>query len=175
MSGSPGDGETGELVGFTAAHNAKRAMVDVEPPLKPLRWDDQVAAIAQAWADTLAASCSASIEHSPPPRPYGENIAAFFGFGFGSGPIGSAAEVVENWYGEVECWEYGTINGSEQCDMQCTSAMFSNGCGHYTQVVWADTQRVGCGYAACDAGGESREYWVCSYDPPGNYQGQTPY
>jgi hypothetical protein len=173
--GDPGEGETGVLVGFTAAHNAKRAMVDVEPPMQPLTWDDEAAAFAQSWADTLAESCAQNIEHSPMPRAYGENIAAFFGFGGGSGPIGSAEQVVENWHAEIACWTYGTIRGTEECDMQCTAAMFSNGCGHYTQVVWSTTERVGCGYASCDAGGESREYWVCSYDPPGNYVNNAPY
>jgi hypothetical protein len=175
VGGDPGEGETGELVGMTAAHNAKRAMVDAEPPPPPLTWDDEAAAFAQSWADTLAEQCSQSIMHSPMPRSYGENIAAYFGFGGGGGPIASASQIVDGWHAEIACWTYGTINGSEQCDMACTSAMFSNGCGHYTQVVWSETQRVGCGYASCSAGGESREYWVCSYDPPGNYEGQTPF
>jgi pathogenesis-related protein 1 len=44
-------------------------------------------------------------------------------------------------------------------------------CGHYTQIVWAGTQEVGCAVAR----GGRREVWVCNYDPPGNWAGKRPY
>jgi hypothetical protein len=106
---------------------------------------------------------------------YGENLAAFFGGFGGSGRIGSPEQVVNNWYNEVECWTYGTIAGTEMCNQACVGAMSSNGCGHYTQVVWRDTKRVGCGVATCNGGGSPKEYWVCNYDPPGNWVGNVPY
>jgi hypothetical protein len=76
---------------------------------------------------------------------------------------------------EVACWEFGTIRGSEQCDTACVQDLNSNGCGHYTQVVWRNTERVGCGYSTCQAQGFNFEVWVCNYDPPGNFIGQAPY
>ena len=39
---------------------------------------------------------------------------------------------------------------------------------HVSQVLWAKTSSVGCGYASC----QGRVYLVCNYDPPGNYRGQ---
>ena len=45
-------------------------------------------------------------------------------------------------------------------------------CGHYTQMVWRNTLRVGCARVQCN----SRWYFViCSYDPPGNWAGQWPF
>ena len=44
-------------------------------------------------------------------------------------------------------------------------------CGHYTQVVWRKSLRVGCGMATCGA----TEVWVCNYDPAGNWDGERPY
>ena len=46
--------------------------------------------------------------------------------------------------------------------------------GHYTQIVWKNTTKVGCGIAnsLTDRGGE---WVVCRYSPPGNYVGQKPY
>ena len=43
--------------------------------------------------------------------------------------------------------------------------------GHYTQMVWRDTTRLGCGEAQC----KGMLMVVCNYDPPGNYIGQKPY
>jgi pathogenesis-related protein 1 len=66
-----------------------------------------------------------------------------------------------------------------------TTTNASNGCsgvcGHYTQIVWRSSQRLGCGVAVCTTGSPwgspspSWTYVVCNYDPPGNYVGQRPY
>ncbi|ONH92075.1 hypothetical protein PRUPE_8G152900 [Prunus persica] len=45
-------------------------------------------------------------------------------------------------------------------------------CGHYTQVVWRNSARVGCAKVRCNNGGT---FIGCNYDPPGNYVGQKPY
>ena len=41
---------------------------------------------------------------------------------------------------------------------------FSNGTGHFTQVVWKGSTKLGCGIAGM--------YVCCRYSPPGNYMGQ---
>ncbi|KAM0899056.1 hypothetical protein ACQ4PT_021543 [Festuca glaucescens] len=46
-------------------------------------------------------------------------------------------------------------------------------CGHYTQIVWRGTTKVGCAMASC-AGGKGT-IAVCKYNPPGNYVGMKPY
>ena len=48
-------------------------------------------------------------------------------------------------------------------------------CGHYTQIVWKNTERIGCGKATSRQNGLFTVYWVCQYDPSGNYVGQKPY
>ena len=45
-------------------------------------------------------------------------------------------------------------------------------CGHYTQIVWAATEDVGCGTSVCPSLGQ---VWVCNYQPAGNVEGQRPY
>lgn len=45
-------------------------------------------------------------------------------------------------------------------------------CGH-VQVVWKNSQRVGCGWVT-NCPGTWRYIVACEYDPPGNYAGAFP-
>lgn len=148
--GHAGEDEPAAVAGITAAHNAARCAVATADPLPPLAWSSEVAATAQAYADALAAE-GCPLQHSS--SPYGENI--FWGSATYDGQF-----VVDAWMTEESCYSGGSIG-----DCSCT-------CGHYTQIVWRDTTRVGCGVGACPGGGE---IWVCNYDPPGNYVGQPPF
>jgi pathogenesis-related protein 1 len=164
--GTPGTGnETGPFVGTVAAHNSHRAAVGSPP----LAWSSELAAYAQNWANTLATSCS--IRHSG--GRYGENIAAYGSSG--AAPLSTPQRVVSSWAQERTCWTYGRFMQTDQCSSSCVASLNSNGCGHYTQVVWRNTARVGCGRSTCRSGSFNWEYWVCNYDPPGNFIGQTPY
>jgi hypothetical protein len=165
---SPGDGETGIFVGVTAAHNETRE----ELGLPDLTWSPEIAEFAQEWSDSLADDACGTISHRDQ-RQYGENIA--IRGSTRAGDVFTPEAAVAGWVAEVACWEFGTIRGSEQCDTACVEDLNSNGCGHYTQVVWRNTERVGCGYSTCQAQGFNFEVWVCNYDPPGNFIGQAPY
>ena len=47
-------------------------------------------------------------------------------------------------------------------------------CGHYTQVMWNNTQSVGCGLRTTCTGTYATMI-SCNYYPPGNYVGQRPF
>ncbi|NEO26169.1 MAG: hypothetical protein F6K03_04550 [Kamptonema sp. SIO4C4] len=130
-----------------ATHNKWREQVGVPP----LQWSPRLANYAQEWADKLLRENS--FEHRQNSN-YGENLAA------ASGQQLSPERVVNMWGSEVEYYDYATNS--------CSPGKV---CGHYTQVVWEDTQEVGCGMAR----NENREVWVCNYNPPGNYVGEKPY
>ena len=176
-------GETGIFVGMTAAHNAIRAGLDLDPPLPDLTWNEDLSEFAQQWADTLANSTNCGTIFHREQRMYGENIATKGIRGGGATIMYPPEDAVESWAEEVICWDYGTILGngqptssSESCDPDCIADQHSSGCGHYTQLVWRNTREVGCGYATCvDRNGYSDGIWVCNYSPPGNFIGQTPY
>ncbi|AKT38486.1 CAP domain-containing protein [Chondromyces crocatus] len=155
--GAPGsDEEPTELAGITKAHNDARAAVDppAETPLEPLVWSREVSAAAQAHAEKCV------WEHSG--GPYGENIFAASERASGM----SAERVVGSWVSEAENYDYE----SDSC---------SGVCGHYTQVVWAASERLGCAMAKCTEGSPvgsgAWQFWVCNYDPPGNFRGRKPY
>ena len=168
---SAANGETGIFVGMTEAHNRARAALDVSQPLPDLSWSEELAVFAQDWSDNLAGRCG-TIEHRSP-NSYGENIAMRASSRLVE-PF-SPEEAVANWVAEEACWTFGTILGTDSCDLECTDDLNASGCGHYTQVVWRTTARVGCGYSTCEAQGATYEIWVCNYDPPGNYIGFEPY
>jgi len=127
------------------AHNAVRTRVGVPP----LVWSDQLAGVAQEWANHLLATNSFS--HRPNSR-YGENLYMI------SGGAASPSQVVGSWADEAQQYDVRTNT--------CSGV-----CGHYTQIVWAKTRAVGCAVAI----DPYREVWVCNYDPPGNYVGYRPY
>ena len=137
--------EGGRLQGITLAHNRERAMNDIPP----LRWDARLAGVAQSWADQLAAR-GCGLQHSS--SGYGENIFAIFG------ADATPDQVVASWVSEKAAY----VRSGGSCGL---------GCGHYTQVVWSRSERLGCGMAECG----STEVWVCNYDPPGNFIGQSPF
>ncbi len=128
-----------------AAHNAVRARFQ----LPPLRWSSGIAAYAQQWANYLEAHHE--FQHRKQSK-YGENLF------MSRGEAATPADVVKDWASEAKNYDYR--NNS------CHGV-----CGHYTQIVWRDTQEVGC--AVARVGDE--QTWVCNYSPPGNYIGQRPY
>ncbi|XP_010548693.1 PREDICTED: pathogenesis-related protein 1-like [Tarenaya hassleriana] len=129
-----------------ASHNKARAEVGVGP----MTWNATLAAYAQDYANQRAKDCA--MQHSS--GPYGENLAA--GYGRMSGPDATAY-----WLTEKDNYDYAT-----------NSCVGDDVCGHYTQIVWRDSVRLGCGSVQCEDG---YVFVICSYDPPGNYVGQRPY
>lgn len=154
----PGGTEPGRLQGITAAHNAVRAAVSASPGLPDLAWSAELAQVAQNYATHLSTSCELVHSHGA----FGENLASF------GGQRGDPGTVVQLWADERKCWTYGAFMKSDACSSSCDA------CGHYTQLVWRDTQFVGCGVADCPGTG-AREVWVCNYYPPGNFIGEPPY
>jgi uncharacterized protein YkwD len=124
------------------AHNRVRA----RHCAPPLAWSSELATSAQKWARALG-DRGCALQHSG--GAHGENLAA------GTSSIMDPASVVGLWYGEVKGYSFRRPG-------------FSMKAGHFTQVVWRDTKRVGCGRASCDG----IDLWVCQYDPPGNVEDQ---
>ncbi|WP_438794038.1 pathogenesis-related family 1 protein [Salmonella sp. NW1113] len=134
---------------YLNVHNQARA--DVNAGLRPLVWDETVAAFARRYANERRSDCR--LVHSTN-RPYGENLA------WSSGDM-SGADAVRMWVNERQFYNYGS-----------NSCAPNQVCGHYTQVVWRNTVRVGCAKVRCNNGGT---FIGCNYDPPGNWVGQKPY
>ncbi|XP_072886559.1 peptidase inhibitor 16-like [Hemitrygon akajei] len=137
------------------SHNEFRSKVPDASNMLKMRWDRQLEKIAQNYAKKCVWA------HNPNSGGIGENLYA-------TGGQLNPVKGVENWYREVQDYTYDT--------MECTPGKM---CGHYTQVVWATSDKVGCGAHFCDKlqGLDSKKLsiLVCNYAPPGNYIGSKPY
>ncbi len=129
------------------AHNKWRVMVGTDD----LKWSDELASEAQAWANKLAKR-SCRMRHSTSES--GENL-------FWTSGNASPEEVVDDWATEKEFYRGGKIRSSKVAKY-----------GHYTQIVWYNTKYVGCGMAKCKNG---HQIWVCNYYPAGNFLGEKAY
>ena len=110
-----------------------------------------IESIAQSYSEYLAANNM--FQHSSNTylgNSLGENL--YWGYGFSS--IGTNA--VDSWYEEVADYDFN-------------SPGFKSGTGHFTQIVWKDSQQLGCGIGC---GSNNYCYVTCNYYPAGNYLGQ---
>ncbi|KAF7843077.1 pathogenesis-related protein 1-like [Senna tora] len=133
---------------YVNAHNAARSAVGVAN----IVWDNTVADFAKAYAEQRKADCA--LIHSGGGGKYGENLA------WSSGEMSGTA-AVQMWVNEKADYDYNsnTCRSGKQC-------------GHYTQVVWRSSTKLGCAKVKCNNGAT---FITCNYSPPGNYVGQKPY
>jgi uncharacterized protein YkwD len=135
--------DTGRLL--LNSHNLVRARHRVPP----LVWDSQLALAAAQWA----ARCT--FGHSGAPG-QGENL-----FASSAGTLASVADgALQSWYAEMRIYSFANPG-------------YSPSTGHATQVLWKDSQRLGCAVQACLNGlnmgwGPDSSIVVCRYYPPGN-------
>ena len=137
------------------AHNGERALVGVPP----LEWDEALAVDAARYAADMAQS--GAFRHSPRGSraiPSGENL----------------------WMGPRRLYGYGVMVGAFLDEKKLfrtegklpdlsTSGRWQD-VGHYTQMIWRGTRKVGCALGE----GANYEYLVCRYFPAGNAFGKGP-
>lgn len=122
----------------------------------PLILNRNLCDIAQSWANHLAEN--KLFEHSKPnDREYnndrtGENLYL----------AASTGEVVPDGESPVDSWY------SEIKDYNFDSGEFSLATGHFTQVVWAETQEMGIAYQVYEDGEWQKIVVVANYFPAGN-------
>lgn len=150
-------GATGLTTSFIArvvtAQNVERALVGVEP----LAWDSDLARSAQGWADHLAAT--GAFEHASLSAlgDQGENLWA------GSRSYYSVEAMVNAWVREKQQFKPGRFPDNSKTGSVADV-------GHYTQIVWRQTRKVGCALAR----GREEDVLVCRYGEAGNWIGEYP-
>ncbi|KAA8586691.1 hypothetical protein FQN60_016379 [Etheostoma spectabile] len=166
-------------------HNKLRGQV--YPPASNMEymvWDYELERSAEHWAYTCR------WEHGPSHMltQIGQNLGAHWG------RDRPPTYHVQAWYDEVRHYSYPY---SQECNPHCPFRCSGPVCTHYTQLVWATSNRIGCAINVCynmNVWGmiwAKAVYLVCNYSPPyvspcfnamrynflkmGNWWGHAPY
>ncbi|XP_068426798.1 cysteine-rich venom protein pseudecin [Clinocottus analis] len=135
-------------------HNAlRRAVKPTASDMLLMSYSEEVAVSAQAWVDKCI------LNHGKPSTrmlngyELGENL-------FYSSSLVPWTGVINAWNNEVSNYVYpnGSKNGQNT--------------GHYTQVVWNSSYKIGCGMTKCP---NNIYFYGCHYYRAGNFWGWPPY
>ncbi|XP_077194972.1 glioma pathogenesis-related protein 1-like [Paroedura picta] len=137
-------------------HNKHRS--EVKPSASNMlymSWDVALARTARAWGNKCTFRHSPYRRSHPDPSLWvlGENLWMSVAVRRYFNP----AHAIAAWHKEVNYYTYD--------DQKCTRV-----CGHYTQVVWDNSYKVGCAIVFCRRVDNlnNREIFVCNYGPGGN-------
>ncbi|KAE8751385.1 hypothetical protein FOCC_FOCC001958 [Frankliniella occidentalis] len=137
--------------------------------MRKMSWDNELATIAQRWADQC------TFEHSTCMNTRDGTVAGQCLLSGGIAP----GQVTPDWKTAVKMWydEVAARDGSQNTKPFKADGTFMD-VGHYTQLAWAKTYAVGCGYSTYRAGSGNKpdtQLVVCNYKPSGNVVGEVVY
>ncbi|XP_069677996.1 venom allergen 5-like [Periplaneta americana] len=161
------------------AHNKLRSRVALgqetlgkpgpQPPaanMHKLKWDDELAKVAQQWANQCSFGHDACRSVG---RFYvGQNV-------YISSTLGVKETDVQEWDKATQSF-YNEVKDFNKDIVPAFKSTSGKPVGHYTQLIWAETKYVGCGFVAYKGDdGWFNKYYVCNYGPGGNIISQPIY
>jgi len=169
-TGGQSGGQTNPLTpdvidAFVAAHNQARSgplNPTPSPPLPPVSWDAILADSVYGYAIGCQGTNGLLSHNADRSADYqalggsgyvGENI-------YGTSGNATPAGAMALWMSEASSYDYN-------------SGTFGDA-GHYTQIVWRTSVRIGCAIVDCPALTYHNTV-ICDYAPGGNISGQRPY
>ncbi|XP_022902029.2 venom allergen 3-like [Onthophagus taurus] len=164
-----------DLRNKVASGNETRGLQPSAMNMKVMTYDSELEYIAQCWANT----CNASpLKHDKCRRTrffdhIGQNLAYVKSTALNIGLKYAIETMIMHWYDEVAIFDSEWVKS--------TQPRGSIKVGHYTQMVWADTNRIGCGLSFYTKTSQktNRKWYhyflVCNYGPGGNYIGLPVY
>lgn len=143
-----------------ARGNEKRGSPGPQPAasnMKQMIWDNELARVAQAHADQCKFDHDCADCRRVERFGVGQNLYIY------KQSIRKAAtnwkRAVTDWYDEVEIFSNKKVEPFQ----------FSAAIGHFSQLVWANTDRVGCGATSYREGKWYATLYTCNYGPNGNF------
>lgn len=133
------------------AHNAERAALGAPPMV----WDPTLAAAADAYAAELAMTDRWGHSRPDQRRDQGENLW------MGTRGYFALEKMVGEWAAEKAMFRAGVFPNVSKTGSW-------HDVGHYTQMVWPETRRVGCALRSS----RKWDYLVCRYAAAGNVTGK---
>ncbi|XP_051846789.1 glioma pathogenesis-related protein 1-like [Antechinus flavipes] len=144
------------------SHNKFRSQVTPKASnMLRVSWDADLAKVAKEWAQKCKFGHNPDLNKPKKLHPtfstVGENLWI--------GSVGSFSEnfAIKTWNDKAKDYDFQ--------NKKCTGI-----CGHYTQVVWAESYKIGCAVQYCPQIAQSfiinGVIFVCDYGPAGNYNMQ---
>eukprot|EP00095_Tigriopus_kingsejongensis_P010540 maker-scaffold349_size200065-snap-gene-1.26 protein:Tk10540 transcript:maker-scaffold349_size200065-snap-gene-1.26-mRNA-1 annotation:"hypothetical protein DAPPUDRAFT_96576" len=127
-----------------------------------MTWDEELAAVAQRWADQcqFAHDAVRDVDRFK----VGQNV--YITTRSHDQPLAMTInEGVMGWYDEVRDVDRQIVDRYQ----------FASATGHYTQLIWANTNRIGCGHVTYPSGRLLKKLLICNYGPSGNFIGSPMY
>uniref|UniRef100_A0A146LMH0 Venom allergen 5.01 n=2 Tax=Lygus hesperus TaxID=30085 RepID=A0A146LMH0_LYGHE len=121
-----------------------------------LSWDDDLAKSAQRWASQYPPTHD-KCRRTPHFKSVGQNLAR--------GRTTNMNLSIAGWTREAKFASPHVVDNFQ----------FNDKTGHFTQVSWAKTQKIGCGVATTKQGYWIRWWLACNYGPSGNVWYQRMY
>uniref|UniRef100_T1JFC9 Cysteine-rich venom protein n=1 Tax=Strigamia maritima TaxID=126957 RepID=T1JFC9_STRMM len=174
--------KTEEIHEIIRAHNKARQKVanghqQAQPSASNMRevvWSSELAIIAQRWAEQCinakdqnrrTSKLPYSLEkNGMPEKPktfehVGQNV--FHSHSRTNNPSADVTNVVEAWYNEVEKPGFNASN--------INPFHFNPSVAHYTQLIWADIDLIGCGFVYFQTSDFTyHKHTICNYASGGN-------
>jgi len=139
--------------------------------MRKMVWNEELELIAQRWADQCTFGHD-SVRTKLDGTQVGQN--AFIGYSSAQAEEGvvqaGMAQPAQSWYDEVTNPGFDSQN--------INPFKFSSGTGHYTQLVWADSEELGCAvvyYKDTSAPLDYNNLVVCNYAKAGNFLNSVMY
>lgn len=135
--------------------------------MKELKWDDEIAKMAQMWVNQCR-----NLEHDSSCRKVqrfkvGQNLYIM------TSPDKvkkvDLKTAIQSWYNEVNDFNKNDVNSFKSTSKSQPII------GHYTQLVWANSTVVGCGVSYYMAGEDYKILFGCNYGAAGNMVGTPIY
>jgi pathogenesis-related protein 1 len=158
-----------QIDAFVSAHNQARSgplNPTPSPALPPVSWDYVLADSAYNYTSKCMAGTGGLVAHNANRTAdyqalggqdsyVGENIYA------STGNSVQPSDAVNSWMSEASAYDYARNNITDA--------------GHYTQVVWRNSVRIGCAIYDCPSTLKYHNTILCDYAPGGNITTEKPY
>lgn len=138
----------------------KRGAPGPQPPasdMQIMEWDDELAIVAQRHADQCNFNHDCNDCRRVSRFGVGQNLYIYKQ----TQSLGKFrwTQAVTDWYDEVELFSRKKIDPFQ----------FASPYGHYSQLVWANTNKIGCGGTSYREGRWFATLYTCNYGPGGNF------
>lgn len=144
-----------------------------QPPaanMKELVWNSELEVIAQRWAD----QCNQLGPHDKVRNKLDGTVVGQNQAYAASTSYLSEEQVLKQFAMQPELW-YSEVENPGFDGDKVDSFVYSSGIGHYAQIVWGDTEEVGCGLVYYKSDGWYTSLVICNYARSGNFMSKPVY